>query len=92
MCSSDAASVAAKAYCSTQSRAAYSASRARGSQRRGLLPFRLLAVMLPALHHTLLPHTCVISPHVASLTAEKSCLVVKTVLNFKFIASNKICI
>ena len=49
MCSSEAASVAASAYCSTQSRAAYRASRARGSQRTGLLPFSLPAVVLPAL-------------------------------------------
>ena len=48
MCSRDAASVAANAYCTTQSSAAYRASRARGSQRTGLLPFRLPAVVLPA--------------------------------------------
>ena len=48
MCSSAVASVAARVYCSRQSKAAYMARRARGSQRRGLLPFMLPAVTSPA--------------------------------------------
>ena len=42
------ASVVANVYCSMQSRDAYMARRAKGSQRRGLLPFMLAAVMSPA--------------------------------------------
>ena len=52
MCMTVAASVAAKLYCSTQSREAYKARRAKGSQRRGLLPFMLAAVMSPTSQHT----------------------------------------
>ena len=69
MCSSDAASVAASPYCSTQSSAAYSASRARGSQRRGLLPFRLGAAVLPvstitpAFTDTLYTVNCAVTEH-----------------------------
>ena len=59
-----ATSVAASVYCSMQSREAYVARRAKGSQRRGLLPFMLAAVISPATQRSrILWHMCAHQAH-----------------------------